>query len=739
LLADSTIVANWAGEDAVALSLYSREQTPKDAPGVIEAAARSARNLHQFDRALELYRHAESVSPQRWQARLGEALVLIDQENFSAASALLQPMLQDHPQEADVLSADAYLCSRRKDPACVLATQERLANMKSGDSSIQCQIAETLSGLGAESTALRRCPNSDKQRRLNAALAAEGVRWGEAYGPARQQKTQIAKALADLDNVIVASSIKDDVWRQAQFDRLVALSDLQRTHEVVQTYEELQQEKVHIPPYALEVVANAYLTLHQPERAEKLFRELVQNSPKDGEALSSLAYAQLEQEHIGQAFHSIDSAYANAPAWLVAPGLKGMQINSFHSRLGLQAAKMRGYVGLLPEEQSRLTKLLELAPADIEIRRQLAMTYVDRGWPSRALEEERIADTYAQSDEIPSMESAEIYEAAGRRDAVDAILPVLVERDGHPGALTRFLHDRAIERGWQLHVAGNAAWSSGSYIGTSDQHNEARLSSPFLRNRWQVFGHGVFDNGEFARGNATRARSGAGISFSYERQWLWGEVAADTGTAGTSVAGDFGAEFGLSDHWRLRTEADSDNIEDVPLIAALGGVHARSVDLNVGWRGSELRAGNIGTQLLLFTDGNQRFSATGHWDERVRVSHRFGINIAPSLGISTNSKDQNRLYFNPQSDLSFGPQVTFDWVTWRRYERNLHQEIGMYAAPYWQHGYGTGTAGSASYTMRWKLSNRLGFFCAAKWNSQPYNGSNESYTALNYGLTLGSQ
>jgi biofilm PGA synthesis protein PgaA len=739
LLADSIVVANWAGEDALALDLYFRQRTPKDDPGVIEAAARSARNLHLYDRALGLYQYDEAVLPERWQARLGQALVLTDQESFDAASSLLQPLIQNHPQEADVLAANIYLCNRQKDLACVLATQQRLANIKPGDSTIQCQIAETLSGLGAETLALGHCPNSGQERRLQAAAAAEGVRWSEAYGPAHLQTPQTARALADLENVIAGSTIKDDVWRQAQFDRLVALSDLHRTREVVQAYEKLLQEKLLVPPYALKVAANAYLALREPERAEDLFRELVHNSPQDAEALSSLAYAQLEQEHIGKAFHTVDDAYANSPAWLVAPDLKGPKINSSHSHFGLQAAKMRGYVGLLAEEQSRLTKLLELAPADIEIRRQLAITYLDRGWPSRAFEEEKIADTYAQADEIPSLESAEINEAAGRRDAVDAVLPILAQRDGQAPALMKFLRDRAIERGWQFRVQGDSAWSSGSYIGTSDQHNEAHLYSPFLRNRWQIFGHGVFDNGDFTQGKATRVRSGAGITYNYERQSVWGEVAADTGTAGTKVAGSIGGDFAFGDHWLLRTKADSDNVEDIPLIATLGGVRARGADLNLGWHASELRAANIGAQRLLFTDGNQRLAITGRWDEHVRTSPRLGVSVAPSLWASTNSKDTNRLYFNPKSDFSLGPQVTFDWLTWRRYERSLNQEIGAYAAPYWQHGYGTGTAGSASYTIRWKPIKRFGFFCGVKWNSQPYDGSNESYTALNYGLILGSQ
>jgi biofilm PGA synthesis protein PgaA len=78
LLADATIVANWAGNDELVLDLYNRQQTPKDDGGVVEAAARSARNLHIYDESAELYRRAQALEPTRWQPFLGEAMALTD-------------------------------------------------------------------------------------------------------------------------------------------------------------------------------------------------------------------------------------------------------------------------------------------------------------------------------------------------------------------------------------------------------------------------------------------------------------------------------------------------------------------------------------------------------------------------------------------------------------------------------------------------------------------------------------
>jgi biofilm PGA synthesis protein PgaA len=741
LLADTTIVAGWAGNDSLVLQLYQSTKTPKDDPGVSEAAARAARNLRQYDLAIELYRHCEALAPERWQPRLGEAMVLADKGDYTLASALMQPLLREHREEKDVMLAQAYLCRRQGDLACALAMYELRLDQSAGDVETRCLLAETLSELGGATYALRLCDHAgaSEERRLSAA-AAENVRWGEAYAPTHaQQQSESELALTRLDSVIAGATPRDAIWQQAQYDRLLALFDLQRTRETTQSYERLRRQGFTVPPYARQTAADAYLALRQPQNAEDLYRQIIEQSPGDGSAWSGLAYAQLEREHFKAAFRSIDDAYADSPAWLRAPRLRVPQPNPLHAELGLQAAMMRGYADLLAEEQRRVTYLLGLAPANAEIRRQLAMTYLARGWPLRALEEVHISDSNTDQDEIPALPSIEIQEAAGRRDVADALLPALREREGNSPGLNHFLHARALERGWQLDTESISEWSSGSYIGSGDQHTEGHLYTPLIDNRWRVFAHELRDSGSFAEGDAARTRAGLGAAYNYDRQLIWGEVAADTGTNGTHAAGNLGGSLNLGDRWTLRAEGDSDSFSDVQLKSVLAGVHARSVDLKLGWRASELGAAHIGLQRALFSDGNQRAALSGAWDQRVWTSPRLQVNLSPEEWASSNSLDESRLYFNPRHDFSLGPRVTFQWLTWRRYDRSFHQELSVYSAPYWQQNHGTGGALAASYTQHWKLGEGLGLQAAITWNTQPYDGKSETYTTLNLGLTWGDQ
>ena len=742
LLADATIVANWAGDDNYALGLYAREQTPKDDPGVVEAAARSARNLHQYEVALQLFRRAEALSPDRWQPQLGYAMVLTDEGRYEMAAATMKPLLLSQGDEPDVERGEAYLCLRQGDFSCSVATYQRLLKQLPQDAKqIHCQMADALSQVGADSLAQSMCGISGdgEALRLEAATGAERVRWAESIDHDWQRReTDGDQALALLDGVISASHPADPIWRQAQSDRLLALYDLYRMDDVVDSWERLQKLQIKVPDYALAKVAGAYLVLRHPQKAEALYRGLAERSPEDGDLWSGLAYSQFESEHIRQSFSTIDQASSRSPAWLQSSGLSVPQPNQFHANLAVQAAQMRGFADMPAQEQKRISTLLAMAPADPQLGRAMALTYLSRGWPLLAMRQERIADSFEQKSDLPVLEDAEVLEGAGRREQADALLGPLLAREGHSPAVDRFLTNRAVERGWQANLTSGYEWSKGRFLGNS-WHSEAYLYSPLVNDRWRIYLHGLGDTGQFVEGSAYRSRAAAGARYDYSRQTVWGEVAADTGNGGTNPAGAAGVQFSLGDQWKLGAEGDSDNISDVQLIGELAGVRTRSGSVQAEWRHNELSSIHINLQRMLFSDGNQRSALAGEWDQRILTAPRLQFEISPQLQASTNSKDQSRLYFNPKQDFSFGSSATVNWVTWRHYDRSLLQRLTVYAAPYWEENYGIHGAVSGDYTQLWKVTRRLGLFGRAAWHGQPYDGIRQPYTDLSFGLTWGNE
>lgn len=742
LLADTTIIANWAGDDSYALEIYARKQTPKDNPSVIEAAARSARNLHRYDLALDLFRRAEIFSPNRWQPRLGHAMVLVDKARYGDAEEVMKPLLKDFEAEPDVERGEAYLCFQERDFPCAIAMYQHLLNQSPKDTAgLNCQISEALAQLGGDTIAQEICeiPDASEKLWLQAATGAEMVRWADSIDQNwDQRRTEGAQALLMLNAVIAATRPGTALWRQAQSDRLLALAELYRMREVVGAWEHLREMGIEVPDYAVVKVANAYLALHRPKQAEELYRGLVRRSPADGNAWSGLAYTEFEREHISEAIQTINRAYENSPAWLRSPGLKVPQPNLIHTRLGMQAAQMQGNAEMLSEEQRRLSELLATAPANPDLGRAIAMTYLARGWPLLAIREERMADSFEQKSDLPVLEDAEVLEGAGRREEVDAVLRSVLNREGSSPTVTRFMNDLAIERGWELSVQSEHEWSGGQYLGNS-QHSEFELNSPLINDRLRIFAQALGDSGNFAAGSAYRSRTAVGLRYDYRRQSIWGEAAADTGNSPARAAGEAGARLSVGDHWTIGVDGDSDNLKDVQLIAQISGVRARSGKLDIEFRQSELSSLILSVQRFLYTDGNQRSALFGSWSQRIITAPRLQVSILPQLWTSTNSLDQSRIYFNPKRDFAAGVGSQVDWVSWRHYTHSLRQQFALYIGPYWEKSYGINGSGSAGYTPQWQLTDRLRVFGKVVWHEQPYDGVQQPYTDLSFGLTWGNQ
>jgi len=743
LLADATIVASWAGDDQYAMDLYDRPLTPKDDAGVAEAAGHAARNLHLYTRSLELYRLAHKLEPDRWQPRLGEAMVLTDMGDYVTAAKLMEPVVRNHKDDKDVLRGQGYLCSRLADFICSIAMYQDYTVQFPNDMEVRNDLALAMSHVGSQiyaSDSYKKeikpaVPETDL--RLSGAAAGEEANWGEVYSPDRMLvRADSEIALARLNGIIAAAGPRGETWATAQFDRIVALHDLHRPKDVARTYEELARRKIEVPQYALESVAGSYLSLHQPAHAEEIYRKLVKESPSDGDLWSGLAYAQMERGHVKQALATIDHAYKDAAPWLGIPGKSAPKPNRMRLNLESQAARMRGDLDLLAEEQRRLDRLMAAAPGNENLRWQLASSHLARGWPVYALRESRIADGFASRDELPSMTTVQIEEAAGLRDEVDAAIPALRTRNFDDPSLLRFLKEVRIERGWGVDSDVVFAWGSGIQVGSSSQHSEAHLYSPLLDNRWRGFAHELSDSGNFGANSAERTRTSVGVGYNYDRQSASAEIGYDAGAHRT--AANLAADVALNDYWSLHFEADTDSFE-VPVRALTGNVHGRSLDTDLQWRASELQSAHGGFERVLFSDGNQRAAISGAWTRRVWTTPHWQTTISAQEWESTNSLNEDRPYFNPRRDFALGPRATVDWHTWHRYDSNFHQKVNLYVAPYWQANYRSGPSVSVDYNALLKTSQGVEWRVGLAWNTQPYDGINETSTALHVGITWGSQ
>jgi Tfp pilus assembly protein PilF len=93
-------IANWPR----AQELYERYlKLDPDNPDVLTDLGITLRSQGQLDRALELFRRAEQLKPDHWQARFNEIVVLaFDRKDFASAERALAELERKAPGNADV-------------------------------------------------------------------------------------------------------------------------------------------------------------------------------------------------------------------------------------------------------------------------------------------------------------------------------------------------------------------------------------------------------------------------------------------------------------------------------------------------------------------------------------------------------------------------------------------------------------------------------------------------------------
>ena len=199
--------------------------------------------------------------------------------------------------------------------------------------------------------------SADERFELAHAAAAMTLNFGHARiawvtGPKRFDVTDQA---LDRERQIAAQFGERNPTR---FDHLLGLRERERMGEVVALFEAMSKEQLAIPPYARIAAGDAYLALHQPERARDLLAGALAEADPRTELLDgqlALTYAYLEAGQAQQALDLIDKLLANTPPLMYRrlPGIE--QANPDYARVAVQAALLRIYTEHLDDAEQRLT------------------------------------------------------------------------------------------------------------------------------------------------------------------------------------------------------------------------------------------------------------------------------------------------------------------------------------------------------------------------------------------------
>lgn len=741
LLADTVVVANWAGDDAFAVELLTGHSALQWPAPAYEAGARSARNRGEYRKAAAWFDEAVRRDPSRRASAAGAAMSLVEAGDHVAANARADELLARSGDDAtDIWLAVAYVRLRSAQPMPALDLYQRVLRRDAASREAADGVRAALRELGAAQAALAQGGAAGEEReRLDTDHVAANIRWadftpedpGDRFAEARA-------ALAAADANLAALSPEAQVQRRrARQDRVLALRMLERMQDAVDAAQALHDEDAELPAYVQIAWADALLYLRRPREAIPLYvaaLALQQPSPQT-EVELSLMYAYLEAEDFDAARSALDAAIKHNPAWTRAPGPARPLPNGARARADITLALLISFGDDLAQAQRQLEALLANAPVRVDLQRELATIYLRRGWPRRALAQYRIAQSLEHENVALRLNMLAVERRLGHYDAIESALRALEAEAPSNVHVQREREEWDAFRGWQLDLSERRGQGDSAVFGNRERTSEATLASPLIGDFWRVYAQRRWQDAEIPEGRVAYDRSGVGLR--YSRGAIDARLAWFDPTDGYSGRSAVEAALGWSptDQWRFGAQAGTVSV-DAPLRARYYGITGRSASVSAAWQRSDLGDLALTLTRMDLSDGNQRDGAAFSARERVLTQPHFKLDLRGELGASRNSL-AGVPYFNPSRDAIALVGAVGDWMTWRHYENRMQQRFGLWAGSYWQEGFGRSGVLRASYEHEWQFGPGWSLLYGIGWFRQAYDGRRETrrevFAALHWG------
>jgi len=616
------------------------------------------------------------------------------------------------------------------------------------DRNAQLLTIQILSELGgaarARELAARLSPPMDKteQAQLQADYAAHEVRWAKGMpADATHPYADVDRAIIDTQRAADDPAVPADLRARAQLDQLVAQDQGDRADRAVAAYAQLKQQGAVLPPYAQRAAADALMQQHRPGEAVALYEDSIRRdpgpyAPGDSDPRIDLAYAYLAAGRTHEALTTIDKAAAAQPRWLHPPGARAAKRNPRKVDTDSTAAQLHADVGELQSAYTRLAAMCAEAPGNAELRRQLAMTELARGWPHRAADTLKIAATLEdEHDASAALDDAEVARATYDYAGAQASLDQAQQQAGRSGRVQDALQAWDRQRGWQFDLVHDNGWGSSPDYGDRDQETQATLASPLIDDRWRVLVLARAASAALPEGHVARDRGGLGLqgflpNLSFYLQAL---PSADRYVRRTDVEAGF--NWAIGDHWSWSADASSAGA-DIPLRAQFYGITGNTFSTAVQWRASELSSARLALYRDHFTDGNLRKGWLADFVQRLHTGPNLSLDGGVEIGGSTNS-EKDRPYFNPAWDRSYALTATLQNALYQYDARSWNERFDAAIGRYAERNYATGWMAGMRYGQTFQPRAGLRFGWGVSWRWQPYDGRHESRVVLDVSMHWG--
>jgi len=740
LLYDEIVVLAWAERDADVGARVAGLASDAVPIFVQLAAAKSLRNLREFDRAVSWYSAALAGDPQNIDARIGLAYSLADSGDPAAARDTLAPLGEVPEHFVAATLASAYVDERAGQWLPALAAYDRVIEQVPEHAAALRGKALVLRALLLPSEALAIAAehpgilSAAEIGRLRADEIALQVRYGTqvAY-PVDQEHAMTDRALAALDAYLAAGVSDPSTETALRSDRIIALAERRASAEAVAEFEQLRAVGTPVSAPVLAAAGKAYLDLHEPEPALVVLLEATALAPASFDLKFALFFAYTDLNRYDDALGLARELAASLPLVSGNADSPSRQPNPDRVRAEILVGLALAYADRLDEAQAHLETWLERAPNNADLRHELASVYRSRGWLDRSSFEYQ--QVLAVEPDLLDARVGHAQTALGRREfeAAAADVSALNATSAAQPAVARLArawdaHDSAL-----LRIDANAHDSDGVTFGSRQYDLALTWYSAPLRYRYRAFASLRDAFAEFPEGDSRRRRVAGGLQYEYGRWFAAAELSADR-DGGGELGARASASYRLDDYWLLSAELALES-DAVPLRGHRVGLDSDLLRVAARFAPDETWSVEAGATLEDYSDGNahEQLDAQG----RVRLINRSSV-IVEALGEAFigNRRRNDVPYFSPLRDVAVIVGLESQWHAVRRYERRISHVLRGEIGTYDQSGFSRGSVWRLAYMMPVELSPTLSTWFGL-WRSRMfYDGAHEYTTTASASLQV---
>ncbi len=747
LLYDLVTVLSWGGYDRKVLS-YRKEIDLYKAPGyLLEAVAKSARNLKEYGYAAKVYTIGMNRFEDKIEFYIGLSMTLFDHDKRDLAKEVLlraKKRFTDKKSRIKIAGAYEYL---KEYFEALLIYEEAIKSKERCDECIVATVG-VMRRLGMPGRAFElagRYPglfSKEDMASIRGDLAAYDLRWAKRgyYTKPSEKELFLLRALAGIERNLAVmdtgeeSVPKSQVAKAAIFDKIVALGELGLNREAVALYETYEERGVEFPSYARLSIADSYLAVRRPYKARELLEELLKYEPENFDAKILLFYSYSDAYDMDSAMRFADEMDRAEPVdiwdrWHLYKKRNPRKLDSVVIRI-----LSREYAGYMDYAQDKFEELTARAPANVWLRNTLAQVYFYRGWYERALKEYTISanldrnDFGARAGVVLSRLHLREYEEAdsglkalgskfrfNRRGLKEIEKQFSSVKDGGYHIESRFIDSPA---------AATIGTYSGSEYGLS-------LYSPLIENRYRVLLDTRRVYAEYDAASLTNSRTGVGVEYSDRRYRGLVKLSYNIGNIRRLSPSVEGSRF-LDDHLRLDAGYSLFSSK-TPIRAIDAGIKSDRLFVSAAYRDSERQEASLTLERSSFSDGNIRSSLSLYNYTKAIEGPYYNLDSYMYAGISDNTLTQ-RPYYSPDRSAYISLNLKNSWLLYRFYDFSIKQSVGLEGGFHWEKSFGTKMTGTLSLGQEWSMSERLGFSFGYLRKRASYDGNLEYINELYFNL-----